>query len=278
LIVPLYVVLSGSLLQLAGQSMQSQLIAGAVMLVVLFAVIPIAVARWQGVSLPAGFQLRPAPALGFAGAVILGCALGPLAIEMILLSQDYGISTLSETDLAEKTPLVQRLVSQWQDISPLIVLAAISLVPAICEELFFRGYLLSSLRGRLPAWLAIAFTAMIFGLFHASVGGLIIVERVLSSMLVGVVLGWVAWSSRSVFPGMLAHALVNGFVVLLAYRGEDLKRLHWDMENRRHIPTEWLVGALALAAIGAGLVYLGRRVLVSPPLPVSPLAVETPPP
>jgi len=278
LIVPLYVLLSSSLVQFAGQSMAVQLLASASMLVLLFGVTPMLVARWQGVALPAGFQLRRAPALGFLGAVLLGSALGPLALEFILLSRNYGIVTLSEGELAEKAPLVQRLVSQWRDLSPILVVATISLVPAVCEELFFRGYLLNSLRGRLPAWLAIAFTAMIFGLFHASVGGLIAVERVFSSMLLGVVLGWIAWTSRSVFPGMLAHALVNGFVVLLAYRGEELKLLHWDLESRKHIPSEWLVGALALALAGGALVYLGRRVLVSPPLAAPPLAVETPPP
>jgi sodium transport system permease protein len=122
------------------------------------------------------------------------------------------------------------------------------------------------------------FTAVIFGLFHASVGGVIAVERVLSSMVLGVVLGWICITTRSVIPGMLTHGLVNAFVVGLAYWGDELKRLHWDLENRKHIPVEWLAGAALVAAVGAGLVFLARRAAVSLLQPASPLAAETPPP
>jgi ABC-2 type transport system permease protein/sodium transport system permease protein len=278
LIVPLYVVLSGSLVQLSGQSMATQLIAGAVMLAVLFGVIPIAVARWQGVALVPGFQLRPAPLVALLGAIVLGAALAPLAYELIIVSQALGIATLSDEDLAGKAPLVQRLVGQWRALSPALVLAAIAIVPAIVEELFFRGYLLGAMRGRLPAWLAIAFGAMVFGLFHASVGGLIATERVLSSMALGIALGWVCWTTRSVIPGMCLHAVSNGIVVSLAYWGDGLKSLGIDLEGQKHLPAQWLAGAAVLAAVGLALVYLGRRAAASPPLPASPLAVETPPP
>jgi sodium transport system permease protein len=278
LIVPLYVLLSSSLVQLAGQSMAVQLLASASMLVLLFGVTPLLVARWQGVSLRAGFQIRGAPLLGYLGATVLGLALAPLAYELIIVSQRLGIATISEQQLADKAPLVQRLVSQWRTLPPALVLSAIALVPAIVEELFFRGYLLGALRGRLPAWLAIAFSALVFGLFHASVGGLIATERVFSSMALGVALGWVAWITRSVIPGMIVHAINNGFVVSLAYWGDGLKSLGIDALGQRDLPIEWIAAALVAACIGASLVYLGRSVAASPPLAASPLAVETRPP
>jgi len=278
LIVPLYVVLSGSLLQLSGQSMRTQLVAGALMLVVLFAVIPLAVARWQGVALASGFQLRPAGVAAFVGAALLGVALAPLAYELIIISQRLGIATLSKQDVIDKSPLIKSLIAQWRAQPPALVLAAIAFVPAVVEELFFRGYLLGSMRGRLPAWLAIAFTAMVFGLFHASVGGLILTERVLSSMAIGVALGWVCWTTRSVIPGMLLHTAVNGLVAGLGYWGDGLKSLGLDADGQEHLHAQWLAGAAVLGAIGAGLVYLGRRTAATAPLPASPLAVETPPP
>ncbi|MCI0362020.1 MAG: ABC transporter permease subunit [Planctomycetaceae bacterium] len=278
LVVPLFVIASGSLAQLANQSMAVQLLASAAMLVVLFGAVPILVARWQGISLPAGFQLRRAPLLGYVGSIILGLALAPLAYELIVISQMLGIATISQQELEDKAPLVQRLVAQWRALPPALVLAAVALVPAIVEELFFRGYFLGALRGRLPAWLAIAFSALVFGLFHASVGGLIAVERIFSSMALGVALGWVAWTTRSVIPGMFIHAVNNAFVVSLAYWGDGLRSLGIDVEGRRHLPLEWIAGAVVGAAVGASLVYLGRPVAASPPLPASPLAVETPPP
>ena len=277
LIVPLYVVASGTLAQLSGMSMAGQLLAGAAMLIVLFAVVPLLLARWQGVAIASGFQLRGASLAVFVGAIVLGCSLAPLALELILLSQQLGIATITDEQLAAKAPLVERLVEQWRQLSPSLVLSAIALVPAIVEELFFRGYLLGSMRGRLPAWLAITFTALAFGLFHASVGGLVALERVLSSTLLGLVLGWVCWTSRSVLPGMIVHALNNGLVVALAYWGEGFKQLGWDVEGQRHLPAPWLAAAAVAAIVGAALVHRGRRPAAIPPLEASPLAAGTPP-
>jgi sodium transport system permease protein len=278
-IVPLHVVASGTLTQLTSLSMAGQLLAGASMLLVLFVVIPASMARWQGVEFFGGFQLRSPPALGMIGAVILGCSLAPLAFELIILSQQFGIATISQEQLVEKAPLVNRLVAQWRELSPVLVFAAVAAVPAIAEEFFFRGYLLGAFRGRLPAWLAILFTALAFGLFHSSVGGLVALERVLSSTMLGLVLGWVCWTTRSVLPGMLLHFLNNAFVVSLVYWGDGFKSLGWDAEGQQHLPAMWLAGAGGVSLVGMALVHFSRRPAAnSPPLPQSPLAVEIPPP
>ena len=257
-IAPLYVVASGLLAQLHALPMAAQLAAGAATLLLLFLILPLAVARWQGVSLASGFQLRGANPLLFIGAIILGCSLAPLAYELIVVSQDYGLATISEEELAAKKPLVDRLVEHWRALPPALVLFALALVPAVSEEFFFRGYLLGSFRGRMPAWSAIALSALLFGLFHTSVGGLIAVERVLSSMMLGLVIGWICWLSRSVLPGMFLHAINNGLLISLAYWGDGLKSLGLDVEGQRHLPALWLVGSAAATVLGLLLVYLGR--------------------
>ena len=277
LIVPLFIVASGTLVQFSALSMAQQLLASATMLLVLFIIVPLAMARWQAVELTSGFQLRSAPVHAFLGAIVLGCSLAPLAMELILLSQDWGIATITKEQLEQKSPLVQRLVEQWRQLSPALVLAAIAIVPAVAEEFFFRGYLLHSMRGRLPAWLAILFTGLAFGLFHANVGGIVAVERVFSSTMLGLVLGWVCWTTRSVLPGMILHALNNAFVVALAYWGDGFKSLGWDAAGQKHLPVMWLAAAAGAALVGSLLVYLGRRPAIIPPLPASPLAAETPP-
>jgi sodium transport system permease protein len=267
LVVPLYVLLSGMLVQIASQGMTRQLMASSLMLLVLFALLPLAVARFQSVDLAAGFQLtRPSP-WSLVGSLLIGCGAAPLAMALILLSQRFGISTFSAEQIAEKGPLVERLVAAWRGIPPAVVFLAIAVAPGICEELFFRGYLLGALRGRVPAWLAIGSTALVFGLFHASVGGIIALERVLASMALGLILGWVAWTTRSVIPGMVLHVASNALVVALALRGEWLHGLGWNLEGKDQIPPAWLAGAIGMALLGALLVYWGRR--ASPPV-VSP--------
>jgi ABC-2 type transport system permease protein/sodium transport system permease protein len=258
IIAPLFVIAGGILAQLQAISMPAQLAALAGTSLFLFVVLPLLLARLQSVALAPGFQFHAPPPLSLLGAVLLGCCVWVLAYDLIILCQDLGIATLSLKKLEEARPGLQALLDRFNALPLAFVLLAFAITPAIGEELFFRGYLLGALRGRMPAWAAIALSAAIFGLFHASVGGLIAIERVLSSTLLGVVLGWVCWTSRSVWPGILLHALNNSLMLLVARFGDELKARGWDLAQQRYLPLAVLAIALAGMLAGAALVWLGR--------------------
>jgi sodium transport system permease protein len=95
----------------------------------------------------------------------------------------------------------------------LLFLAA--LTPAVCEELVFRGVLLRSFRGSMPPWRAIGAAALVFGAFHLSFETAL---RFLPTAFLGVLLGYVAWRSRSVLPGMLMHFVNNATAVVLLWQ------------------------------------------------------------
>jgi ABC-2 type transport system permease protein/sodium transport system permease protein len=258
IIAPLFVIAGGILAQLQAISMPAQLAALAGTSLFLFVVLPLLLARLQSVALAPGFQFHASPPLSLLGAVLLGCCVWVLAYDLIILCQDLGIATLSLKKLEEARPGLQALLDRFNALPLAFVLLAFAITPAIGEELFFRGYLLGALRGRMPAWTAIALSAAIFGLFHASVGGLIAIERVLSSTLLGVVLGWVCWTSRSVWPGILLHALNNSLMLLVARFGDELKARGWDLAQQRYLPLAVLAIALTGMLAGAALVWLGR--------------------
>jgi sodium transport system permease protein len=254
IVVPMYVIVSGLLAQLQSMAMVSQLLAAAGTSLILFVIIPLSLAKVQGLRLPSAFQLRPASMLILAAAVVLGCTLWPLAYDLIIACQHFGIATLSAEKLAENRPAFESLVERLRSVSPGVVLFALALVPAIGEELFFRGYLLGALRGRLPAWGAVAATAAVFGVFHASVGGLIAVERILSSTLLGIVLGWLCWRAGSVIPSMALHTFHNGLMVSLAYWAPRLTAWGWDVEGQRFLPLPLVVTTSVAAGIALGAV------------------------
>jgi sodium transport system permease protein len=92
----------------------------------------------------------------------------------------------------------------WQVV--LVVAAA----PAVCEELAFRGFIFNGLRKRGSPWRAIFVSAVLFGLTHG------IFQQSLIACLIGVLLGWLAFQTRSVLPGMVFHLVHNAMGVLTA--------------------------------------------------------------
>lgn len=82
----------------------------------------------------------------------------------------------------------------------------ISLVPAIGEELLFRGYIQRRLLERWSPALAIGIASTIFALFH------VMPHWVVSIFPLGIWLGVVAWRSGSIYPGMLCHAFANAAI------------------------------------------------------------------
>jgi sodium transport system permease protein len=114
------------------------------------------------------------------------------------------------------------------------LLLYIAVLPAICEELAFRGMLLSGLRGRLrPAGLIIGI-GVIFGLFHVTL------YRLVPTAALGMVLTAIALMTGSIFPGMLLHAGNNALGVL----GGSL--LNPEVANWWHILAAATVFSLSL--------------------------------
>ena len=91
-----------------------------------------------------------------------------------------------------------------------LLLKAMLLTP-LCEELFFRGYLLAALApyGRRAAVLA---TALVFALAHVGRGPL-------PFALLGVLLAALTLRTGSLLAPLLVHGLYNGTVVFVSFSG-----------------------------------------------------------
>jgi sodium transport system permease protein len=88
-------------------------------------------------------------------------------------------------------------------------LLVVAVLPAVCEELAFRGFILSGFRRSGAKWRAIAYSAIFFGLSHA------ILQQSLIACVLGLVLGLIAFQTRSLLPGVLFHLVHNGLAVAL---------------------------------------------------------------
>jgi membrane protease YdiL (CAAX protease family) len=92
----------------------------------------------------------------------------------------------------------------------LVALLMGAILPAVCEELAFRGYLLGRL-GPLGGRTAILLTGLLFGATHMTV------ILLLPLALLGVIFATAVHRSGSILPGMIMHFLNNAVALVLAF-------------------------------------------------------------
>ncbi|EMI52994.1 sodium extrusion ABC transporter,permease protein [Rhodopirellula sallentina SM41] len=259
LLLPASFVVSNALMQwMRGQegevNVSLQLILNAVALIASFGLIPLAatyIGRHQYLST---YRLTPSRIGFYIGAAVLACGGWAFAHEALVLADQWGWAILSEEQI-ERT---RGVLEKWKTISPVVLLATMALAPAVIEELCFRGYLFSAFSKVLRPWQTIMVTAVLFGLFHVFVGSTLLVERFLPTTLLGILLGWVAYRSGSVLPGMLLHFLHNGLLELVARYHEKLNFLGSEIEESRHLPVAWLAVTGGCVVIGIAIIWWTR--------------------
>lgn len=120
-------------------------------------------------------------------------------------------------------------------------LFAVAIIPAVVEELFFRGALQNTIKGwsRKPL-LAIFLTAVIFSAFHFSYYGF------LSRMLLGMLLGFIFEYTGSIWLSILMHFINNAVAVVALYsvRGS---RVQVEKAMNETVTMYWGILAIVLA-------------------------------
>jgi sodium transport system permease protein len=145
--------------------------------------------------------LRWPPWMTIPAAALLAVLLHPAANRLqSVVQQLYPVSESVRPVLEKMQEMLHRA-----DFWPLVLV--IALVPAICEELAFRGFILSGFRHLGHKWRAVIYSALLFGLTHG------ILQQSLIACLLGLVLGFLALQSGSILPGMVFHVVHNGLAV-----------------------------------------------------------------
>lgn len=246
---PAYFLLNSLVSQSGGDSLTVRLLMAAGVTIVLFAGLPI-LAGWHGrVDPPTGFALRVPHVGSLLAALLLGGSLWTMAHELVVLTQHLGLVTLE----LEQFDKARAMLDQLRTIPLPIVLLTLAVVPAVCEELFFRGYLFAAFSRTAEPRTAIVSSAIVFGLFHVVVTDALAIERLLPSTLLGLVLAWMRFRSGSIFPGMLLHASHNGLLMSVSYYQSQLASAGWGLAEEEHLPQTWLGVAVLVMLVGFGL-------------------------
>ncbi len=126
-------------------------------------------------------------------------------------------------------------------------LGYLCLIPAVIEELAFRGVALQMFR-KYGDGFAVLLSAILFGLFHGNM------VQIPFAMGLGVVAGYITLITKSLLPAMVLHFCNNAIACLYAYFFSEIYDIFGGYT------TYCLYGSwLVLGGIGALILYLDRH-------------------
>lgn len=151
--------------------------------------------RTRGLRLSHLGLRRPAGVFVLAGALV-GVSAWYLNLALVVLIDPPGETTALQT-VVEQTPLVSTLL-------------AIALLPAIVEEIVFRGVFVRALATRFVPAAAIVLASLVFAIYH------LLPPQMVSTFGLGLALAYLTLRADSALPAMVAHLLNNTIAILIA--------------------------------------------------------------
>lgn len=94
----------------------------------------------------------------------------------------------------------------------LLNLLIVAVMPAICEEIFFRGFVLTSFRNNKKSYRgAIIFSGILFGMMHMDF------IRIIPTSILGIAFAYAVCKTNSIGVSMFMHFLNNGFAIVITH-------------------------------------------------------------
>ncbi|WP_237228624.1 ABC transporter permease subunit/CPBP intramembrane protease [Rubinisphaera sp. JC750] len=252
---PVYFVASGILSRGAEIAPFERLVLSGTVTTLIFLGIPLLFLWHQRVGIRSGLKLTAPRWVAVPGALLLGFSTWPMVFELLMLAQDWGIRGIDPEQLEN----VEQLLAGWKSVPTWLVLLTLGVVPGVCEECFFRGYLFNGLRDHFKPLGTILITAVAFGLFHVVLAGGAAPERLLPSTLMGILLGWVRLRSGSLLPSILLHVVHNSSLLLVVQSRDLLEQWNIGQFQQQHLPATWLAAAAVGFAISLLLIHYSQR-------------------
>lgn len=139
-------------------------------------------------------------------------ALGFIAVGLGITGINIGLGELLSKLLPES---VERVGEQFgvlmDDMNMGLALILIAVLPAICEEMMFRGLMFSAFSEKLKPYQAIIGVGFMFALMHMSL------VRFIPTFILGCYLCFVVKKTKSIYVPMVIHFINNAIAVYLSF-------------------------------------------------------------
>lgn len=127
-----------------------------------------------------------------------------------------------------------------------LTLFHVALVPAVCEEVLYRGYILRLLERSWGIIAAIFVCGLIFGLYHLRL------TQLMPLAIIGMFLAWVTIKSGSLIPAIVGHFVNNAGSIIAASISPELI---FEEEVTMEMPSLWLL-LISIIFTSALLMYI----------------------
>lgn len=126
-----------------------------------------------------------------------------------------------------------------------LVVLAVAIAPAVCEEAIFRGVLLRGLASRIPPVIALSVSAAMFAAYHVRP------VQMLPTFTLGLALGLLSLRAGSIWPAVIAHFLNNTMAILVSR--QEIDALSRALDQHRYaalaVFASIFVAGMAIAAL-----------------------------
>lgn len=143
--------------------------------------------------------------------VLKFAALGYLYYFIIVLvlaqiSMSWGIEIPGFQQQESHIPLIGE-----EAMGAVIAITIITFFAPILEEIFFRGFIFRTMLKRWPLKLAFVASAVIFAVIHLEF------QSIIPLFLLGLILNWMFYRTKSLYPGIFFHIINNVIALSLEY-------------------------------------------------------------
>lgn len=210
-------------------------------------ILPILAAIYIKADLKKTFSLKLPKIKDLFGAIILG--IGGICLNLLVSSV---LTTIFPGGAEGMNEQYMQILDGVSFVQGLLLMA---LLPAVCEEIMFRGYMFTAFKNRMSLTKAIIIVSLLFGVSHMSM------IKVLSTAVLGAVLAYAIHKSESIVTSSLIHFANNTLAVVVMFYGTESAVLN---DEAMTIPMMVAMAVIAAICVPVGaLILRGKKTEVA---------------
>lgn len=150
----------------------------------------------------------------------------PFGIFVLLLPATIGMAIFSE-GIVTLVPMPQVVADYFASMVKFDLPSYLTVAVAapILEELIFRGVILKAFLKRYNATKAIVLAATLFAIAHLNPW------QGIAAFIAGIVIGWVYYKTKSIWPAIFIHFVNNSFSFYIGYKYNDINTSFYEISG-----------------------------------------------